>query len=356
MLLLDVSLRFSAIAYLLLTLVLALRDGPKLLQTRIVAALCLSLSGMLLNTAPAILELPIALEAAAWFIHIPNTVLLWWFGLSLFEDEFSLKPIHCLALCLVIVLMPLVLYFETIGFERGLMTGMLINRVIGLSMLLHLIWTALSGRANDLIETRRRTRLWFVLGTALVAILVISGETVQYFASGGLDDPEWFSTLRVAVILPMILFGTLWFLTLQSERFLFEPTGVKQIQTPQIEARDSPIHLRLVHAMETDKHYRQLGLSIGELARMIQVPEHQLRHVINRGLGYRNFSTFLNHYRLAEAQNRLEDVEQARIPVLTIAMDVGYASLSTFNRVFKERFGTAPSEYRAKALQRTAQN
>jgi AraC-like DNA-binding protein len=107
--------------------------------------------------------------------------------------------------------------------------------------------------------------------------------------------------------------------------------------------------------MEDDKLYREHGLGIGDLAAKLGVPEHQLRALINKGLGYRNFAAFLNQYRLAEAKAALADPEQARTPILTIAMDVGYASLATFNRAFKSEEATTPSQYRAEALAKAAQ-
>jgi AraC-like DNA-binding protein len=78
------------------------------------------------------------------------------------------------------------------------------------------------------------------------------------------------------------------------------------------------------------------------------VPEHQLRKLINRHLGYRNFSSFLNFHRIGEAKNHLVDPEFVRTPVLTIAMDLGYGSIGPFNRAFKESTGLTPTEYRSR--------
>ena len=99
--------------------------------------------------------------------------------------------------------------------------------------------------------------------------------------------------------------------------------------------------------MEDEKLYRELGLGIGNLATKLNVPELQLRALINKGLGYRNFAAFLNQYRLAEAKAVLADPEQARTPILTIAMDAVYASFATFNRAFKSEENSPPSAFRA---------
>ena len=88
------------------------------------------------------------------------------------------------------------------------------------------------------------------------------------------------------------------------------------------------------------------------LAGRLAVQEHRLRRLINQHLGYRNFNAFLNHYRIGEARIQLGDIAMARIPVLTIAMDLGYRSLSPFNKAFKEITGATPTEYRRAQLEK----
>jgi hypothetical protein len=39
----------------------------------------------------------------------------------------------------------------------------------------------------------------------------------------------------------------------------------------------------------------------------LDLPEYQLRQVINEGLGHRNFNAFLNRYRIGEAKAALSD-------------------------------------------------
>ena len=96
--------------------------------------------------------------------------------------------------------------------------------------------------------------------------------------------------------------------------------------------------------------YREAGLSIGALAERLGAPEHRLRALINQRLGYRNFSAFLNEARIAEAKGWLADPERVALPVLTIAMDLGYGSLAPFNRAFREATGQAPSDFRRAAF------
>ncbi len=102
--------------------------------------------------------------------------------------------------------------------------------------------------------------------------------------------------------------------------------------------------------MKVDRLYRQERLTIGELALRHAVPEHRLRRLINRGLGHRNFSSYLNGFRIADARGALADPEQVDVPILTIAMDAGFGSLGPFNRAFRLETGMTPTEYRKDAL------
>jgi AraC-like DNA-binding protein len=77
------------------------------------------------------------------------------------------------------------------------------------------------------------------------------------------------------------------------------------------------------------------------------LPEYRLRRLIHEELGHRNFNSFLHEYRIREACGQLGDQQQWRTPILTIALSVGYQSINTFNRAFREVTGMTPSAYRS---------
>jgi AraC-like DNA-binding protein len=188
------------------------------------------------------------------------------------------------------------------------------------------------------------------------AALVVLGEMFYTSMTGDNSDPPSLSLIRTAIVLPPVLIGAFLYLGLRQEALLFERTPNIAPIEPRIDPKDQATHARLIAIMDEEHLYREQGLGIGDLAAKLNVPEHQLRALINKGLGYRNFVAFLNQYRLAEAKAALADPEQARTPILTIAMDVGYASLATFNRAFKSEEGLTPSAYRSEALSNAVQS
>jgi AraC-like DNA-binding protein len=96
--------------------------------------------------------------------------------------------------------------------------------------------------------------------------------------------------------------------------------------------------------------YHEAGLTIASLAGRLDIPEYRLRRLINSKLGYRNFNHMLHAYRVAEASAALADPAQRRLPILTIALSVGYQSINPFNRAFRDLKGTTPSAFRQHAL------
>jgi AraC-like DNA-binding protein len=85
------------------------------------------------------------------------------------------------------------------------------------------------------------------------------------------------------------------------------------------------------------------------LAARLQTPEYKLRLLINGRLGHRNFTEFVNGYRVEAAKALLVDRGTKRT-VAEVAYDVGFSSLAPFNRAFKEVTGVTPTQWRRERL------
>ncbi|HMU91344.1 MAG TPA: AraC family transcriptional regulator [Pseudomonadales bacterium] len=198
----------------------------------------------------------------------------------------------------------------------------------------------------DLVESRRqlRVRLMMALGCYMGAVVLV--EILMTVRGEGVD---------------LLNLGGIWLFSLLSNLQLLEmrsellhrpaPTASAAVPSPPPSAPlfDS-LGVALQQALDQERIHARNGLTIGQLADHLHVPEYQLRRYINGQLGFRNFNDFLNQHRLDEVARRLVDPAQQRLPVLTLALDCGYSSLSPFNRAFKARFGLTPSEYRRQQL------
>ena len=116
------------------------------------------------------------------------------------------------------------------------------------------------------------------------------------------------------------------------------------------DAAETRLAQRLQGLMADDRAYRSEDLSLASLASRLAVPEYRLRRLSNQRLGHRNFTAYVNGWRLAEAQTALADPAQRDLPVLSIALEAGFQSIGPFNRAFKVATGRMPTEFRRETL------
>jgi AraC-like DNA-binding protein len=224
------------------------------------------------------------------------------------------------------------------------------------------VWRALAGRAGDLIEGRRRFRLVLAIG---VAVFIASLNLLAFVLNDGialatsLAGPAAVCVLGFAAAVLRLETRPLGDASVVVTPAAQSPAAPVVLAPPRVDAEETRLLTRLQTLIEAEKVFREDGLSVVQLARRLGIQEYQLRRLINQRLGHRNFSAFVNGYRLSEVAAALDDPEQDRVPILTIALDAGFQSIGPFNRAFKAQFGVTPSEYRrdrqAQAQRRAAE-
>jgi AraC-like DNA-binding protein len=109
---------------------------------------------------------------------------------------------------------------------------------------------------------------------------------------------------------------------------------------------------KLAEAMRKGEYFLNPKLSLAELSRALRVPSSELSQVINAGFG-KNFNQFVNAYRVAAFQEMVMNPASAHLSFLAIALDCGFNSKATFNRVFKQMTELSPKEYVSQQKKRT---
>jgi AraC-like DNA-binding protein len=120
----------------------------------------------------------------------------------------------------------------------------------------------------------------------------------------------------------------------------YERSGLGEREAAALEAR-------LLDLMDRDHPYRNSELTLADLAERLQTSPHKLSEVLNAQLG-QTFYEFVNGYRVREVQRRLADDTTRNLTLLSLALDAGFASKSTFNAAFKKHTGRTPSDYRGR--------
>lgn len=330
---------FALGASMLLLLILV--SGKVRLDIKVAAAgLLLGSSAYLLNSSPLV-ERSMAVQPWVDLVSLLTPFWTWVFARRLFENE---PPARWTWVYIAIYVCS---WFLSNFVPSTGLAGFYIIHVISLVLIADLARVALRGRDDDLIEKRRMIRLWLPLLVGAQAGGILLFEL--YIGSGRVDPIV--QLVNALLILALTLFAGL--VLLETDRKLL----VESVRAQPARGEDGPILSpsekvlkdKLDRSMD-EGYYRTPGLTIAGLADHLDTPEHRLRALVNQRLGYRNFSAFLNHHRIAEARQALADPARVDLPVLTIAMDLGYNSLPTFNRAFRAETGTTPTDFRRKAI------
>ncbi|NHO64924.1 helix-turn-helix transcriptional regulator [Aestuariicella hydrocarbonica] len=403
---LTAALAFS-LSQILLNVLLFLRSRRGWsVQSGLYAVFLLAVTGYLLTpvvTSPGLSMLFEALQTL-----VPGT--FWLFSASLFEERFRLRSWQMGLVALTVLLPLLGNLLAMADVEAPRMFFWTLPQSLEFVIMGLALWSVVRFWREDLVESRRDLRLWFcgILGLYILVLLlmrelIFPGEVWllvwQYiFVAGmlmvtnglllemktGLFHPEADRRVSASGIsagpavprVPVVPDGSAVLddaVAGHSNRACSEvvpqeggnrpPANADEFQP--VVARDVDVAgagglepvpeallQQLTQLMEHERVYRQMGLTIGQLAASLSLPEYRLRKVINAGLGYRNFNDFLNTYRIREASERLADPLKPDEAILNIALDTGYRSLSSFNKAFKEAFGQTPTEYRQGQLRR----
>jgi len=101
---------------------------------------------------------------------------------------------------------------------------------------------------------------------------------------------------------------------------------------------------QLNNSMVERKLYMDSKLSLFQLASELDVSTHYLSNVLNNHL-HKNFYEYVNHFRIDEVKRRIISNSNSNYTLLAIALDCGFNSKATFNRIFKNYTGYTPKQF-----------
>ncbi len=343
---LELALRAALVALLLLLAGLMAGGHPRHRVAQLGALLALGVAAFAIETLPRFAAPPQWWQLPVIALSAGTSVVFWLFSRALFDDDFKLQAGHGLAWALMAgapVVGCTLLRPEHADAAR------VVGRLVDIGSFgfaaLAVAQTLASWRA-DLVERRRRLRIFIVGGGALyatVAALVRLTRTDTGGPHAGMAD------MLVLLVIVAVIASRMLRVTgadMFDDAQPAQPAQPPPEADPAIDPADARLVERLEHLMSIERFHQQEDASIGALAAQLGVPEHRLRRLINQHLGHRNFNAFLNRYRLADAKAALADPARSALPILSIAMDAGFQSLGPFNRAFKADTGLTPTEYR----------
>jgi len=348
----DVSLRLGAIATILLLAWLLFRRRREVGVPAVVfAPMALCLAGFLIgNTPEPELRLSGAPGAIASFASGSTVAFLWWFCLTCFDKQFRPR-----GATLAVGLVWIALAAADRLTELQSLSWILV--ALGFGIVAHLIARLWVERAGDLIQRRHDARLMVSVLLGGQLLVDLSADLVF-----GMEwQSRWFALAQNCAILVFALWLAGRLLGVRLGVLSFEEADCSRAD-PVADARvddgtmNSALGQRLRALIEEQRVHLDPHLEFSDFVARMNAPEKAVRKFVNHELGFDHFRSFLNHHRVAEACRLLGDPARSSEKMIGIAFDSGFASLPSFNRVFRATTGSTPGQYREAVLAKSAKN
>lgn len=356
-------LLFSAqIIAMLSVLLLAagyLKAEPRAKSARVFALMAVFIIFYLLNgMAGQHIEPQFQLDLNRWQLIIQmgvNTIpgLFMIYCFLVFQEQQKFPILVVLALATQIVL-DSILSGISLYSSNGIGTGSLAflstcMDVMTLAFVASAMYWTLKGWRADLVDDRRILR-WFIIGVQ--GALIFSVVFVENFL---LDNgSSSYATAQTIIVSSIAFLATGMLLVAMRFDYVSLSNVIRKVAELTEEAEPenrAPFDKDSFNKVfKGGKLYREAGLTISMLAKKLNLPEYRLRAFIHKQLGYRNFNAMLHKYRIEDASEALADKDNPGVPVLTIALSVGYQSITPFNNAFRQIMGVTPSEYRKREI------
>lgn len=230
------------------------------------------------------------------------------------------------------------------------------NLEFNLTLISLLVYTLLSlqslrqyrKRLDDLFtETSRIDLNWLRSVLGLICLLcglwlvdVILREGFNIYPDHNL------SSLAMGFILLILAVGSMRQNSLRSVG-LAEAALEKKSDAPELSIDPKTLAF-IQEKTASEKFYLDPDLTLTSFSEHLSLSPRLVSRHLNQGLQL-NFADFINGYRVRRVKEKLQSDATAHYSLLGIALDSGFNSKSTFNRIFRKFTGMSPSQYAKQA-------
>ncbi len=252
---------------------------------------------------------------------------LWFYGKSLFERQSTFSSqqyLHLLPFGLFVLFSPIIPNRGDLEsyFAYGLV-------FVHLGIYLSICWWHILKVKDQITPQLLKWYRNIVIGVSLIWILYVGilMRWIPFYILGAIS----FSFL------------TYLFSYLLLKRHIFT---LEKYSNSTIDRLTSQKMLQQVKSLlEENEVYLDSGISLNSIAQKLFVTPRELSQVINEN-EQKNFSEFINHYRIQKAKTFLIDPKYSNEKIATIAYDCGFGNVTSFNLAFKAETEITPTQYR----------
>lgn len=187
---------------------------------------------------------------------------------------------------------------------------------------------------------KRITKSFWVYFSLVLLVLLVD---LLVYKSGTSDSYYYFTRFYYYPFFVGIAILTYWIGIEGFSRRNDPMISMKKVINPKNLERLKGIFEKLEAAMKNDKLYKNQDLSLNSIAEKLDIKAYLISKSLSE-VSNKRFNDFVNEYRVEEVQHLLKDPKNSRYTLLSLAMDAGFNSKSSFNRAIKKHLGISPSE------------
>ncbi|TRX50645.1 AraC family transcriptional regulator [Fulvivirga sp. M361] len=187
-------------------------------------------------------------------------------------------------------------------------------------------------------------RIFWIFWIPFVAIfLLIFRFQLQYFAL----------ILIIYLLLLIITYLTYWIgiegISRMNLVFLRQKTvPVESKSYANLSTQKIKLYIQKFESLMKDEElFLNESLNLREFSNQAEADPNLVSYILNTHLG-KNFYEFINFYRIEEVKKKLNDPKYKHLTILALALQSGFNSKTSFNRIFKQTTGLTPSQFQKK--------
>lgn len=205
-------------------------------------------------------------------------------------------------------------------------------------------WEALRGYSNASGSAKhQRTIFMFAYGSGVFMCMFVAKIFLSETQNNQLFP--WFTAIAAISILCTTQIILLWqYIENKEHENVIDNNSVLPLDCDTNE-----LILGIKTFVEDEKGYLQSNLKMKDVAYKLDVSEYRISRIIRLNFNAENFNQYINELRIEYAKNLLLSSANQHWTVLVIALESGFSSIVSFNRVFKSICGCTPSAYRQQA-------
>jgi AraC-like DNA-binding protein len=200
---------------------------------------------------------------------------------------------------------------------------------------------ALNGQTNNFKWLQQFIRVFAVF--QVIWFLYLIPYVIPRYTDVMLNTFDWYP-LYIPLAIIIYWLGIKGYIVSQTET-----SPIKKAQSVNSTLPAETIAL-LKKSMIDDKLFLNPNLNLNILSEQTSIPQKTISFVLNQNLK-KSFSEFVNEYRIEAFKEKILQPETDNLTIAGIAVECGFSSQATFQRIFKQSTGVSPSEFRKSALQ-----